>query len=280
MKESRMGGFFKKIGDVTSSVGRTFKGKTIVNSNLDENQNRIITRLTSIATDSFRNIDGFVVKDYEHVVLLHQGSIVGIADSGIFELQKKSKSPGTEIIWITKREIEIKWGSPSVYTADQALIGCYGSARVRIVNPRSFVKNVIADQAKYDLKELKSWIKHTLISTIKTALSNYNLSELYSKRKSISLKVRREINPEFTRWGLELLTLDILGLKIPKEHQTLLKTDEDADEKERLQALLQKYEELIEKADEKLLSGEISEERHSEIVKRYQKKIQELKGSV
>ena len=272
--------FFKKIGDLTTGLGRIFKGKTVISSELDKHPDYIVWRVASETVNHFKKIDGFVVKDYEHVVLLHQGSIVGIADSGIFELEKKSKSPGTEIIWLTKREFEIKWGSPSVYTADKALIGCHGSCRVRISNPRSFVKNVVANQASYEVTSLKRWIKHTLIASIKAALTNYTMSELYSERKTISMKVRREISTDFMRWGLELLSFDILGFKIPDQYQYLLEASSTAQDHADVDALIRKYERFIEKADEQLLAGEISEERHSEIVRRYQEKISQLKGSV
>ncbi len=272
-----MSAFFKKIGDLTSGVGKIFKGKKIVSSNLDQDEELIISRLSAHSTDTFKNIDGFVVKEYEHVVLLHQGSIVGIADSGIFELEKQSKTQGTEIIWITKREFEIKWGSPSIYTEDKALIGCHGSCRVRINNPRSFVKNVVAEQTNYEVTALKKWIKHTLIGAIKTSLTNYTISELYTERKTISMKVRREINADFTRWGLELLSLDILGFRIPDRYMHLLEASPEEGDPSATEALIKKYERLIEKADEQLLAGELSEERHAEIVRRYQKKLTALR---
>jgi hypothetical protein len=144
----KFGGLFRRIGDTIHIGTKRFKGKTILSSNF-ESEDSLIFRVKSDDRDRFRKDDGFIVKDLENAVLLQSGSLVGVAGSGIYELDKSAKQPGSEIIWVTKGEFIIKWGTPGIYTADNILVGCYGISRMRVVNPRNFIMNVVSYKRYY-----------------------------------------------------------------------------------------------------------------------------------
>ncbi len=287
----KFGGLFRRIGDTVHVGTKKFKGKTIINSKFESDA--LISRIKSDDYDSFRKYDGFVVKDPENAIVLQSGSLVGVAGSGIYELDKAAKRPGGEIIWVTKREFIIKWGTPGIYTSDNILVGCYGISRMRIINPRNFIMNVVSNKQYYTSEELKNWVKQTIIAAVKHIMSRYTIPELLKERRSLEIQTRSELGPETSRWGLELVGLDIGGFKVPEEYQALLSYEvekqvleqrkELAEERKSIDDVseqITKYEHMIEQADEMFLGGKLNEEKYKELSDKYSKKLAQLKAQL
>ncbi|MFW9903124.1 MAG: SPFH domain-containing protein [Candidatus Thorarchaeota archaeon] len=288
----KYGGLFRRIGDAVHIGTKKFKGKAILSSDFEaKTESSLISRIKSEDYDSFRKHDGFIVKDPENAILLQSGSLVGVAGSGIYQLEKSAKRPGSEIIWVTKREFIIKWGSPGVYTSDNIIIGCYGISRMRVVNPRNFIMNVVSHKQYYSGNELKNWVKQTIIAAVKHVMSRYTVPELLKERRSLEIQTRSELGPETSRWGLELVGLDIGGFKVPDEYQALLSYEiekqvleqqqELAEQRSELDAAtekVKKYEQMLEHADEMFLNGKISEEKYKELTDKYSKKLAQAKA--
>jgi regulator of protease activity HflC (stomatin/prohibitin superfamily) len=288
----KYGGLFRRIGDAVHIGTKKFKGKAILSSDFEsETESSLISRIKSEDYDSFRKYDGFIVKDPENAILLQSGSLVGVAGSGIYKLEKNAKQPGSEIIWVTKREFIIKWGSPGVYTSDNIIIGCYGISRLRVVNPRNFIMNVVSHKQYYSGNELKNWVKQTIIAAVKHVMSRYTVPELLKERRSLEIQTRSELGPETSRWGLELVGLDIGGFKVPDEYQALLtyeiekqvleQQQELAEQRKELDIVVEKvkkYEQMLEQADEMFLSGKISEKKYKKLTDKYSKKLAQVKA--
>ncbi len=288
----KFGGLFRRIGDTIHISTKRFKGKTILSSNFDL-EDSLIFRVKSDDRDRFRKDDGFIVKDLENAVLLQSGSLVGVAGSGIYELDKSAKQPGSEIIWVTKGEFIIKWGTPGIYTADNILVGCYGISRMRVVNPRNFIMNVVSYKRYYSSEELKNWVKQTIIAAVKHVMARYTVPELLKERRSLEIQTRSELGPETSRWGLELVGLDIGGFKVPDEYQALLSYEVEkqvleqqrilSEERSKMDDItenIKKYELMLEQADEMFLSGKISEEKYKELTHKYSKKLSRFKAQL
>ncbi len=290
----KFGGLFRRIGDAVHIGTKKFKGKTILSSDFGpETESSLISRIKSEDYDSFRKYDGFIVKDPENAILLQSGSLVGVAGSGIYQLEKSAKRPGSEIIWVTKREFIIKWGTPGVYTSDNIMVGCYGISRMRVVNPRNFIMNVVSHKQYYSGIELKNWVKQTIIAAVKHVMSRYTVPELLKERRSLEIQTRSELGPETSRWGLELVGLDIGGFKVPDEYQTLLSYEiekqvleqqqELAEQRKELDVItekVKKYEQMLEQADEMFLNGKISEEKYKKLTDKYSQKLAQVKAQM
>ncbi len=290
----KFGGLFSRIGDAVHIGTKKFKGKSILSSNFGpETESSLISRLKSEEFDSFRKYDGFIVKDPENAILLQSGSLVGVAGSGIYELDKSAKQPGSEIIWVTKREFIIKWGTPGIYTSDNIMIGCYGISRMRVVNPRNFIMNVVSHKQYYSGDELKNWVKQTVVAAVKHVMSLYTIPELLKERRSLEIQTRSELGPETSRWGLELVGLDIGGFKVPDEYQALLSYEVEkqvldqqrvlAEERKGFDDIaekVKKYEQMLEQADEMFLSGKLSEEKYKKLTDKYSEKLAHLRAQM
>jgi membrane protease subunit (stomatin/prohibitin family) len=288
----KFGGLFRRIGDTIHLGTKKFKGKAILSSKFEEGSGEsLVHRVKAENYDNFRKIDGFIVKEPENAVLLQSGVLIGVAGSGIYQLEKTARHPGSEIIWVTKREFIIKWGSPGIYTSDNVMIGCWGISRLRIVNPRNFIMNVVSHKHYYSGSELKHWVKQTVIAAVKHVMSRYTVPELLKERRSLEIQTRSELGPESSRWGLELVGLDIGGFKVPEEYETLLSYEiekqilstqqslaEERSQFDVVEEKIKKYELLLEQADEMFLSGKISEQRYKEISDKYSTKLAKLKS--
>ncbi|MHA1994326.1 MAG: SPFH domain-containing protein [Candidatus Hodarchaeales archaeon] len=288
----KFGGLFRKIGDTIHIGAKKFKGKAILSSKFDESSGEsLIHRVKAEENDNFRKIDGFIVKEPENAVLLQSGVLIGVAGSGIYQLEKSAKHPGSEIIWVTKREFIIKWGTPGIYTSDNVMVGCWGISRMRIVNPRNFIMNVVSHKQYYSGNELKNWVKQTIIAAVKHVMTRYTVPELLKERRSLEIQTRSELGPESSRWGLELVGLDIGGFKVPEEYETLLTYEiekqiietrqELAEERNQLDEVsekIKKFELMLEQADEMFLAGKISEKRYKELTDKYSSKLAKLKA--
>lgn len=290
----KFGGLFRRIGDAVHLGSKRFRGKTILSSDFsEENGGSLVSRVRSDDRDGFRKDDGFIVKDPENAVLLQSGTLVGVAGSGIYELDKLAKRPGSEIIWVSKREFVIRWGTPGILSADNVMIGCYGISRMRIVNPRNFISNVVSHRQYYSSEELKNWVKQTIIGAVKHVMSRYTVPELLRERRSLEIQTRAELGPETSRWGLELVGLDIGGFKVPDEYQSLLAYEVEkqvleqqrslAEEREQFDDIaekIKKYELMVEQADEMFLNGKISEDKYKELSDKYSKKLAQYKSQL
>ena len=289
MDTERFGGLFRKIGDAVHIGTKKFKGKTIIGSQFESDA--LIWRIKSDDLDNFHKIDGFIVKDPENVILLQSGTLVGVAGSGIYELDKDAKKPGSEIIWVSKREFIIKWGSPGVYTTDNIMVGCFGISRMRVVNPRNFIMNIVSHKQYYTSEELRNWVKQTITAAVKHVMSRYTVPDLLKERRTLAIQTKSELAPETSRWGLELVGLDIGGFKVPEEYQALLsyeiekqvlETQKELDESRKamdeVSERIKKYEQMIEQADEMFLAGKLSEERYKDLTDKYSKKLAKLKA--
>jgi regulator of protease activity HflC (stomatin/prohibitin superfamily) len=288
----KFGGLFRRIGDTVHIGTKKFKGKSILSSKFgEENKGSLIHRVKAEEFDNFRKIDGFVVKEPENAVLLQSGSLIGVAGSGIYQLEKTARHPGSEIIWVSKREFIIKWGTPGIYTSDNIMVGCWGISRMRVVNPRNFIMNVVSHKQYYSRNELINWVKQTVIAAVKHVMTRYTVPELLKERRSLEIQTRSELGPESSRWGLELVGLDIGGFKVPEEYQTLMSYEIEKQVLETQQELAvergkfdeitektKKYQLMLEQADEMFLQGKISESSYKEISDKYSTKLAKLKA--
>ena len=139
--------------------------------------------------------------------------------------------------------------------------------------------------------KLKNWVKQTVIAAVKHVMTRYTVPELLKERRSLEIQTRSELGPESSRWGLELVGLDIGGFKVSEEYETLLTYEIEKQILETQQALteersqfddvnekIKKFELMLEQADEMFLSGKISEQRYKELSDKYSSKLAKLKA--
>ena len=85
--------------------------------------------------DDIKKKKYFIVKDYEKVLFYNKAELVEVLSGGVYELNKKDKMKGLELVWVDTSFIQIQWGiaqTEGIPTKDGVLIGLHGDLNLRI----------------------------------------------------------------------------------------------------------------------------------------------------
>ncbi|MHA1370880.1 MAG: SPFH domain-containing protein [Promethearchaeota archaeon] len=169
------------------------------------------------------NIDAFVVKEHEACLFFQQGRLLGEVPSGIWVIEPRYQTTGTEIVWVDKSEVQFKWGvGGNVYTSDFAKVGAHGICSIRVKDPKRFVMNMISSKRAIDQEEVVNYINHTLKAAIEREIQNHPAIDLLRKRDEMEVVIKARLYDDFDRWGIELVQFIVSGFKLPEELQRSL----------------------------------------------------------
>jgi len=223
------------VEELPNGIHKTLKNKLtskkikiaemIHETSRDLAEKRVVYRLALVGKQeknkSEEYITAFVVKGYENAILVQLGKTVGILNEGIYEIDKGFQFTGTEIIWIDKTEFKTKWGLPEVYLKDNIKISTHGSLLVRVTNPRSFLLNVVSGKQNVTRKDVDDFIFDTVVETYREVLGGLKIDEVLRSRDEIKQQVQAKLFDLLSHWGIELINLEIEGMKLPKEFEEL-----------------------------------------------------------
>ncbi|MHA1674695.1 MAG: SPFH domain-containing protein [Promethearchaeota archaeon] len=180
------------------------------------------------SVETLSNTKAFCVKEHERAILLRLGEFVSEMESGTYELDKQARKPGTEVIWIDTTIHQMPWGLPQtngLQTKDGFVIGLYGDLKISIAKPVSFYKNVVGGAPKWQVMDLKQWIKGILHTSLRDIYGGYNLLEIFKEeREAIKNRVSSKLVEEFYNYGLVLETFNVLGYKSPPSAQQYIES--------------------------------------------------------
>ena len=180
--------------------------------------------------EKISKIKGFAVKEHEKAILLKNGEFISEMESGTYELDKQTRKPGTEIIWIDTTMHDFPWGISQlngIRTKDGFLIGLFGELKLHIIKPASFYKYVVGGSKNWNKGALKDWIKSLLHTSLRDIYQEYNLLDIFKEcRESILNRITGKIIDEFYTYGIILDSFNVLGYKTPEEADKLINTEQ------------------------------------------------------
>lgn len=181
--------------------------------------------------DNIKNKKFFAVKDYERVLFYNKGELIGDLGGGIYEIDKKARIKGTEIVWIDISLLNIPWGIPiknGIPTKDGYMVGLHGDLKLRIQNTTTFYNNIVAGKKEWAIQDLKDWIMSLLHTSLRDIFKSYFVKQIMlEERERVINLVIAKVTEEFIRYGLELETFSIIGLKTTEEVQEILDGDKE-----------------------------------------------------
>jgi len=181
--------------------------------------------------DNIKEKKFFAVKDYEKAIFYNKGALVAVLGGGIYELDKNARIKGTEIVWIDTSMNEIPWGIPQsegIPTKDGYIIGLYGDLKLKISDPKIFYNDVVAGTKIWSVHDLKKWIISLLHTSLRDIFKNYNAkSIILEDRDRVINLITSKVTEEFLRYGLELETFNVIGIKAPDDAEKLFKEDKE-----------------------------------------------------
>jgi len=232
--------------------------------------------------DNIKNKKYFAVKSYEKVLFYDKGTLVDVLVGGIYELTKNARIKGTEIVWIDISFIEIPWGIPKsegIPTNDGFMVGLHGDLKLRIGDVKTFYNDIVAGKKEWTILDLKNWIKSLLHTSLRDIFKKYNAKQIIlEERERVINLVISKVTEEFLRYGLELETFNVIGIKYPEELQPILVQDREKTktiaklgkdgmdnlikQKNDLQARIKELNEKLKEQQDLLLNGEINQDEY------------------
>jgi len=175
--------------------------------------------------DNIKEKKFFAVKDYEKAIFYNRGVLVDVLGGGVYEIDKKAKVKGTEIVWIDTSLIEMQWGVPQssgIPTKDGIIIGLHGNLKLRIIDVKKFYTNVVAGKKVWTGSDLKNWIINLLHTSLRDVFKKYIAKNvLLEERDRVVTLLTSKITEEFVSYGLDLETLYLIGIKTPEGMEEL-----------------------------------------------------------
>ncbi len=176
--------------------------------------------------DNIKKGKFFNVKEHERVIYLKHGELIAELSGGTYELEKKSRVKGTEIIWFDTSMHQILWGIPKINgipSRDGFLFGMFGDLKLHIYNVSIFYKYVIGGSKGWSLQQLKDWIISLFHVVLRDIFKEYDISEIFQESREIIMnKVVSKVCDEMNLYGLELDAFNILGFKTPDNAKEIL----------------------------------------------------------
>jgi len=181
--------------------------------------------------DNIKEKKFFAVKDYEKALFYNKGVLVDVLGGGVYEIDKKAKVKGTEIVWIDTSLIEIPWGIPQtsgIPTKDGIIIGLHGNLKLRINDAKKFYTDVVAGKKIWTGDDLKDWITNLLHTSLRDVFKNYTAKNvILEERDRVITLLTSKITDEFVSYGFDLETLYVIGIKSPEGMEQLYKLEKE-----------------------------------------------------
>jgi len=228
--------------------------------------------------DNIKNKKYFAVKDYEKTLFYNKGELIGVLSGGVYELDKSARIKGTEIVWIDTSLTEIPWGIPQskgIPTKEGYIIGLYGDLKLKISNVKMFYNDVVAGTKVWKIQDLKEWIISLLHTSLRDIFKSYTAkSIILEDRERVINQVISKVTEEFLKYGLDLETFNVIGIKAPEDTEILFEQDKDRVEyftkqKKDLQNRIEELKSKLKEQQDLLLKDETTRED-------YEKKKQQI----
>ena len=239
--------------------------------------------------DNIKEKKFFAVKDYEKAIFYNKGALVAVLGGGIYELDKNARIKGTEIVWIDTSFTEIPWGIPQtngIPTKDGYIVGLYGDLKLKISDVKVFYNDVVAGTKIWDVHDLKKWIVSLLHTSLRDIFKNYNAkSIILVDREHVINLITSKVTEEFLRYGLELETFNVIGIKAPDDAEKLFKEDKERikyfnKQKKNLHTRIEELKNKLKEQQDLLLKDKITQQEYNKKKKQIQMFIDEIQDEL
>ncbi len=129
----------------------------------------------------------------------------------------------------TKLFNDLGWGTPNPIMMRDADFGvlrirAFGIYSIRVVDPKSFLKNVVGTNGVFSVADIQEQLRKSLVSRFTDALGEAKVPalDLAAKYDELSDLLRAKMDPEFQTMGLECSKLFIENISLPEEVEAMM----------------------------------------------------------
>ncbi len=257
--------------------------------------------------DNIKKKKYFAVKDYEKALFYNKGVLVDVLGGGIYELGKDARIKGTEIVWIDTSIVEFPWGVPKnngIPCKDGLTVGLHGDLKLKVSDVKAFYNKLVAGKGEWTTLDLKNWIKSLLHTSLRDIFKNYEVKQiLLEDRERVLNLVISKVTEEFLKFGLELETFNLLGIKYPDELRSIIEQDVTKtkliskigkesvngliEQKKNIENRINELKEKLQEEQNKLLDAKINQEYYEkkkeqieDFIKEYQEELKKISEKI
>lgn len=179
--------------------------------------------------DNIKKKKYFAVKDYQKALFYDKGQLIGVLGGGVYELSKKARIKGTELVWLDASLLDIPWGIPQtqgIPTKDGYIVGIHGDLKLKISDAKTFYNDVVAGKTDWTNRHLRYWIISLLHTSLRDIFKSYEAKNIILEdRERVINLITSKITEEMLVYGLELETFNVIGINTPEGAEELFQED-------------------------------------------------------
>ncbi len=212
---------FKKIGE--KLVGT--EGLIIWERDESDGVRNLVYRIPNIKIPDMRKVEKFGVRDFERVLIFNSGRLTSILEGGVYEIEKNHRNSATEIVYVDNGVFDLRWGIPffqeSIKTSEFINIGMNGSLKLKVIDHPAFIEKVVAFKKDFTDQVVNDFITSLLVTSLRDIVKKYTLRNfIQANREDIKALTVTKVSQEFKIYGLELISIDILGYTFDPKYQS------------------------------------------------------------
>jgi membrane protease subunit (stomatin/prohibitin family) len=166
----------------------------------------------------------YLVRPYERVVFLDNGKATKVLEGGRHDVARFPVIGVVDVIWVAMKNFRAGFFTQA-YSQESVGTKFWGFTVLKVVDVEAFVNNVVGAQRVYTQDDLSEWIRGQIVSVVRSRAAGGPWSDYVKNRGAFIDQVRDQIGPVFTEYGLELTTVEIENIEIPKELEEAVKRE-------------------------------------------------------
>jgi len=198
-----------------------------------------------MADMEIQNGASLTVRESQVAVFVNEGQVADVFGPGMYKLttqtlpvltylknwDKLFESPFKSDVYFfsTRQQLDQKWGTPQPITIRDKDFGAvrlraFGNYAFRIADPKAFHTNISGTRDIYSVADLDGQLRGLVLQNISNAIASSGLPflDLAANQIMFADALAKQLQPEFTKLGIQLDSLTVQSVSLPEELQKIL----------------------------------------------------------
>jgi len=198
-----------------------------------------------MADNEIQNGASLTVRESQMAVFVNEGQVADVFGPGLHRLttqtlplltnlknwDKLFASPFKSDVYFfsTRQQVDQRWGTQQPVTIRDKDFGAvrlraFGNFAWRLVDPRTFMKEVSGTRERYTAAEIDGQLRGFLLQHLSDAVAQSGIPflDLAANQVEFAAQLKAATAPEFARLGLALETVTLQNVSLPEELQKIL----------------------------------------------------------
>ena len=198
-----------------------------------------------MADMEIQNGASLTVREAQVAVFVNEGQVADVFGPGMYKLttqtlpvltylknwDKLFESPFKSDVYFfsTRQQLDQKWGTPQPITIRDKDFGAvrlraFGNYAFRIADPKAFHTNISGTRDIYSVADLDGQLRGLVLQNISNAIASSGLPflDLAANQIMFADALAKQLQPEFTKLGIQLDSLTVQSVSLPEELQKIL----------------------------------------------------------